>query len=140
MDRELIAPCGIYCGLCSSYLACVNKVPRKGGKFTYCAGCRPRDKQCAFLKKQCERLQKHAVQYCFECPTYPCERLEHVAGLYRTKYGLDIVQNLELIRDQGEDAVLEILYDRYACRRCGGLRSVHSGKCFECDEIKSWKD
>jgi hypothetical protein len=140
MDRQLIAPCGMYCGLCSSFLAYINQVPRERGKFTYCAGCRPRDKRCAFLKKQCELLLNHTVQYCGECPSYPCERLEHLATMYRTKYGLDFLQNLELIRDQGEDALLDALHDRYACRQCGGLRSVHSGKCFACDDIHSWKD
>lgn len=140
MDRQLIAPCGIYCGLCSSYLAYLHQVPRQRGKFTYCAGCRPRDKQCAWLKKHCERLQKHTVRYCFECPSYPCKRLEHLAEGYRTKYGEDVLQNLALIQGQGEDALLDALNQRYACERCGGLRSVHSGKCFQCDDIKSWKD
>jgi hypothetical protein len=140
MDQQLIAPCGMYCGLCSSYLAYLHQVPRQRGKFTYCAGCRPRGKPCAFLKRRCERLRSHTVQYCFECPDYPCQRLEHVAERYRTKYGLDFLQNLALVQTQGEDALLAALHERYACERCGGLRSVHSGKCFACDEIKSWKD
>jgi hypothetical protein len=28
MDRQLIALCGMYCGLCSSLLAHLNQVPR----------------------------------------------------------------------------------------------------------------
>lgn len=140
MDPQLIAPCGMYCGVCSSFLAYVNQVPRQRGKFSYCTGCRPRDKQCSFLIKHCERLRNHTVHYCYECPDYPCRRLEHVAAGYRAKYGLDFVHNLELIRDQGEEALLDALHDRFACRSCGELTSVHSGKCFVCDEIHSWKD
>lgn len=140
MDRQLMAPCGMYCGLCSAYLAYLHQVPRQHGKFTYCMGCRPRDKQCSWLKKRCELVQKHTVQYCFECPSYPCTMLERAAESYRTKYGLDFVENLALIRDRGEDVLLGALEERYACERCGDLRSIHSGKCFACDDISSWKD
>lgn len=140
MDRQLIAPCGIYCGLCSSYLADLNQVPRQRGRFTHCKGCRPRDKQCAWFKKRCERIANHTLKYCYECSSYPCRQLESLGDRYRTKYGLDILQNLELIRDQGEEALLAALKERFACERCGGLKSIHSGKCFACDEIRSWKD
>jgi len=121
-------------------LAYLNHIPRERGKFTYCAGCRPRDKSCSWLKKRCELLRNQAIQYCFECPSYPCTPLKHLAERYRTKYGLDFLANLELIRDQNEDVLLDALEDLHACERCGGLRSVHSGKCFACDDVHSWKD
>ncbi len=136
MDKQLIAPCGMYCGLCT-YL---YQIPRQRGQFNYCAGCRPRGKGCAWLKKRCELLRDHAVQYCFECPSYPCRQLEHLAGRYRMRYGLDFLANLELIRDQSEDVLLDVLKDRFACERCGGLMSIHSGKYFACDDVHSWKD
>ena len=140
MDRELIAPCGMYCGLCSSYLAYSHQVPRERGTFSYCTGCRPRNKQCSWMKKRCALLRDQTVRYCFECPSYPCTALEDLAERYRTKYGLDFLENLSLIQRDGEDALLDGLNGRYACERCGGLRSIHSGKCFECDELNSWKD
>jgi hypothetical protein len=140
LDRELISPCGMYCGLCSSYLAYLNLIPRQQGKLTYCAGCRPRDKQCSWLKKRCDQLRNHTIQYCYECMSYPCQELEHISNRYRTRYGLDFLENLALVQDEGEGALLEALERRYACQQCGGLRSIHSGKCFACDEIKSWKD
>lgn len=49
LSQELIAPCGMNCGICSSYLAYKNNMYGKG--FTNCTGCRARNKQCAFLKK-----------------------------------------------------------------------------------------
>lgn len=140
MDSSLIAPCGMYCGLCSSYLAHLHQVLRQRGKFTYCTGCRPRNKTCSWLKRHCERIEKQTVQYCFECPSYPCTPLEQLSSRYRTRYGLDFLQNLELVQGQGEEALLDALSDRYGCEQCGGLKSIHSGKCFTCDEIRSWKD
>ncbi len=49
MREELIAPCGMDCAVCSSYLALKNDVRAKGVRMAYCKGCRPRDKKCSFL-------------------------------------------------------------------------------------------
>ena len=139
LDRELIAPCGMYCGVCSSYLAQVHQLPRQRGKITHCAGCRPRDKQCAYLKGQCELLATGSIRYCFECPTYPCRNLAHIDQRYRQNYGMSFLENLNLIRDRGEKALLKSLAGRFACGKCGELTSIHNGKCFRCDEVKSWR-
>jgi hypothetical protein len=139
-DRQLIAPCGMYCGVCSSYLAYSHQTPRVRGRITYCAGCRPRNKQCSFLKKRCARLMDGAVEYCFECPSYPCERLQGIDTNYRRDYGMSLIENLDTIRAQGEDELLTVLEKRFACSECGELRSVHSGRCYTCDDIKGWKD
>ncbi len=140
MDIQLIAPCGMYCGICSSYLAYHYQVPRQRGKFSHCVGCRPRDKQCSWMKKRCELLHDHTVEYCCQCPAYPCGTLEHISERYRTQYGMSFLHNLELIRDQGEDALLAEIKQCFACEQCGGMKSIHNGKCFACDEIHSWKD
>jgi hypothetical protein len=140
LERQLIAPCGMYCGVCSAYLAYAHQTPRVRGKITYCAGCRPRNKQCSFLKKRCARLGDEAVEYCFECPSYPCENLKSVDASYRDKYGMSPLENLEIIHTQGEGALLDALSERYSCKKCGELRSIHSGKCYVCDDIKGWRD
>ena len=73
MKEELIAPCGMNCSICSGYLALLYNVKDKGLKMPYCTGCRPRNKQCAFLKKSCELLLTNKVKYCYECQEFPCE-------------------------------------------------------------------
>jgi len=55
-DSELVSPCGMNCAVCSGYLAFKNDVKRKGIRMPYCLGCRPRNKNCAFLKKHCSKL------------------------------------------------------------------------------------
>jgi len=51
LSPDLIAPCGMNCALCASYLALVNDLKSKGIKISYCTGCRARNKKCAFMKK-----------------------------------------------------------------------------------------
>lgn len=55
----------------------------------------------------------------------------HVALITGANHGIDAAVTRAL-------ASLDVLKGRYACERCGGLRSIHSGKCFTCDNISSW--
>ena len=50
MREELIAPCGMNCGICSGYLASKYDVKGKGVKMPYCIGCRPRDENMLSLR------------------------------------------------------------------------------------------
>jgi hypothetical protein len=93
LSAELIAPCGMNCALCSSYLALTNKLKSKGVKMPYCTGCRARNKQCAFLKKHCTRLLKVEVNFCFECPDFPCDRLKKLDDRYKSRYKMSMVDN-----------------------------------------------
>jgi len=52
-ESKMIAPCGMNCRICLSFFGyAVNGRKRKNR----CIGCRPRDKQCAFVKKRCDKL------------------------------------------------------------------------------------
>jgi hypothetical protein len=62
--KELIAPCGMNCNVCSTYLALENDTKAKGVKLPYCIGCRLRDKKCSFVKKKCKKLLNHKVEFC----------------------------------------------------------------------------
>jgi hypothetical protein len=132
MEEILIAPCGMNCALCASYLAMKYDLKRAGVMKSYCAGCRPRGKNCAFMKKACEKLGNGLVKYCFECPDFPCRRLKHLDTRYRTKYHMSMIENLELSGTR-EWRSLEKETAKWRCPGCGGVISCHSGLCFKCD-------
>jgi hypothetical protein len=132
MNEELIAPCGMNCGICSGYLAARYDVKSKGIKMPYCTGCRPRNKQCAFLKKRCSLLLEGKVQYCYECKDYPCERLVHLDKRYRSLFRMSMVENLEYIRDNGITQFLEREEEKWRCPECGAVICCHNGICFNC--------
>ena len=143
IDPQLIAPCGMNCAICSSYLAYKNNIPRKKGKISYCSGCRIRNKQCAFLKKKCEdnlKLLRGEVNFCFECNRFPCERLSHLDQRYRKNFGMSLINNLNKIKEKGILTFIEDQYRKYKCPKCGNLISIHSKKCFVCGKVNSWKD
>lgn len=132
VNEELIAPCGMNCGVCVSYLAMKNDLKNKGFAKKYCVGCRPRGKNCTFLKNQCGRLGKGLVRFCYECGEYPCRRLKALDKRYRTFYHMSMIENLELIKTQGIGSLLEKEAAKWRCPECGGTICCHNGLCFNC--------
>jgi hypothetical protein len=132
MNEQLIAPCGMNCGLCSSYLATRYDLKSKGIQESHCTGCRPRNKQCAFLKKKCNSLLNGGVQYCYQCPDFPCERLQHLDKRYRTLYRMSMIENLEYIKKNGILQFLTREQEKWKCPQCGEVICCHNGICFGC--------
>jgi hypothetical protein len=138
---DLIAPCGMNCKICSGYLAQKNDVKSKGVGIPYCIGCRPRDKKCAFLKKQCVLIMENKVRFCYECKNFPCDRLKKIDKRYRSRYRMSMIDNLNFIKENGIEKFLENENKKWKCPNCGGIISCHNGICFECglDILKNKK-
>jgi len=132
MRKELIAPCGMNCAVCSGYLALEHDVKAKGVRMPYCKGCRPREKKCAFLKKRCDLLLNKQVEYCYECKDFPCKNLKHLDKRYRTLYRMSFIENLTFIKEHGVDKFLEKQREEWKCSNCGGVICCHNGICFNC--------
>ena len=138
IDPVLIAPCGMNCAICSGYLSYSNNL-----KISKCIGCRPRNKQCAYIKKQCKNgpeLLKGEIDFCYRCPLFPCDRLVKLDKRYRTDYGMSMIENLKFIKKNGIEKFIQSQYRKYRCKKCGGLKSVHNNKCFKCEMVTSWRN
>jgi hypothetical protein len=79
-------------------------IPEKKRK---CAGCRGSNKNksisCArCIIKNCEILKDSNWKHCSEkCEKFPCQRLKNLDKIYRTKYGMSMIENLRFIKDNG---------------------------------------
>jgi hypothetical protein len=131
-NAELVAPCGMNCGICSNYLAGTRDIKTRGVRMPYCRGCRPRNKPCAFLKKRCHLLREGRVKFCSGCPDVPCEPLKTLDKRYRERYHMSMLENLAFIQDHGFDAFLGKEERKWRCPDCGGTISCHNGICFDC--------
>ncbi len=133
LAKELIAPCGMNCSICSKYLAYVNNLKR-----SQCKGCRPRNQRCTYLFEKCtgiNRTTKGNAAFCFECGSYPCEQINRMDDRYRSNYNMSPKDNLDSIQKNGIDSFIQVQYKKYKCSKCGGLISIHNRKCFKCDTI-----
>lgn len=141
MEEILIAPCGMNCGICLAYLAREHDLKKQGIMRNYCEGCRPRGKNCAFMKKSCYLLGEGKVQYCFECDDLPCARLKRLDKRYATKYHMSMIENLEYIKKHGMEKFLKKEEKKWRCPECGGVICCHNGICFSCglEKLKNKK-
>jgi hypothetical protein len=147
-DSVLIAPCGMNCALCASYIAQKNDLKTKGIRMPYCAGCRPRNKQCSFIKKRCSKLLTGEVVFCYECADFPCNNLKAIDARYSSRYRMSMVENLHFINVQGMEKFLKMQQEKWKCPTCGGLICCHNGLCFNCDleklkakkKVYQWED
>jgi len=127
--EDLIAACGMNCRICIGYFGYTMSGKKRKMK---CIGCKPRDKSCAFLKKYCKKLTKKEVDYCYECPDFPCFYLEKLDTTYRQRYNMSMIENLEYIRDNGIKNFLKQQERKYKCSECGGVICIHNGICYSC--------
>jgi Protein of unknown function (DUF3795) len=136
---ELVASCGMNCALCSGYQAYIHASETSQYKSPRCKGCRPRGKMCAWIKRDCDQLRTRNINFCYECETFPCDHLTKLDARYRTRYSYSMVDTLCSIKANGIEATLAGQREKHRCSRCGGVTCIHNGKCYHCDEVKSWR-
>jgi len=128
---ELIAPCGMNCGICVAYFG--YTMTGKKRKHA-CNGCRTRKSRCAFIKQQCGKLATNKIEYCFECEIFPCDFLKVLNSRYRAKYGMSMIENLRQIQAEGIHQFLKNEQERWKCPTCRGVICVHDKKCYACNQ------
>lgn len=129
MRPDLVAPCGMDCRLCYAYQREKN----------HCDGCRNEldityktkgRNSCAI--KNCTVIQGSTSGFCFECDRFPCQRLKQLDKRYRTKYHMSMIENLQMIEQNGMDAFLRQQGQRWTCPTCGRFICVHKAACLYC--------
>ena len=128
-NANLIAPCGMNCGLCIGHLR--EKRP--------CGGCFKIDddnkpmvcRSCKIVN--CEFLSGTDSGFCYECKKYPCTRLKNLDKRYRTKYGMSMIENLSYIKYHGLEKFLNNEEEKWKCTVCGLGLSVHRDFCIHCN-------
>ena len=131
-SEELIAPCGMNCGICLGFFGYTMSGKKRKNE---CIGCNPSGKSCAHLKKFCEKLTKKEIEYCYECKDFPCIHLEKLDQSYQKRFNMSMIENLRMIKKHGMDAFLKEQEKKYKCPECGEIICVHNGKCYSCDTL-----
>jgi hypothetical protein len=87
-ERELIAPCGLYCGACSVHrartdISLAEKLAKRLGmaaKDVACSGCRSQKGLVSVIgPPACETyeccVEKKGLEFCYQCHDFPCLKL-----------------------------------------------------------------
>jgi hypothetical protein len=129
MDKEIsvimIAPCGMNCQVC--YVHLKKKKP--------CQGCRGQDEAKPEHCRKC-KIKVCAfglgIDYCIQCPSFPCAVVKRLDKSYRQRYQESLVDNAIRLSNLGANCFLHEEREKWLCRVCGGIVSLHDRVCSEC--------
>lgn len=126
-DKNLIAPCGMNCGVCIAYLR--KKKP--------CGGCRIRSnnkpKHCiSCVIVNCDHLTGTESGFCIDCPHFPCRRMKSLDLRYRKNYHTSLIDNQKQIKAEGMQSFLWSESCKWLCPYCGKTTSIHRDICLNC--------
>jgi hypothetical protein len=131
-EMNLAAPCGMYCGTCRAYLLLTKNLLEKRGYKQGCPGCRIRNKNCVFIKSYCSLIKNQQIDFCFECDKFPCTNRGGIDRKSKNKYNIDLVGNLQRLKEVGLKEWLKEQENKWKCSRCGGTICVHDQMCVDC--------
>ncbi|MBE0634908.1 DUF3795 domain-containing protein [Candidatus Bipolaricaulota bacterium] len=137
-DRNLEAFCGLYCGACYTYVArqrgtLADHAASRGRPLedAKCNGCRS-----GVLSSSCrdctlrDCAQERGLTSCGDCFDMPCDELLRITKLL--PHLVEIVGNLERLREVGSAEWLDEQAAHWACPACKTPGSWYEVKCTAC--------
>jgi hypothetical protein len=126
MKNRSLAPCGVICDLCLAFQRTKNRCVgcnNEGNKPYHCTVC---------SIKSCEEKDGDPEQLCSDCRKFPCRRIKDLDKRYRTKYGENLITNLETASSEGLTRFIKSAHKKWTCKNCGELLCVHRESCLYC--------
>lgn len=124
---ETAAICGLFCGTCPSYPeeceGCLS-----GKVAPSCADCGSGFRACA---------KSHRITRCYECPEFPCARLEDFSKRHIENgicHHAQVIGNLKSMKKLGLAAWTEEQTRKNTCHTCGQLIPWYERRCPACAE------
>lgn len=142
VKKELLAPCGLYCGVCGILIAHrddnlkfkerLTAVYGVGVEEIRCQGCLSDDpfKYCRLCPiKSC--TAEKGIEGCHQCADFPCNFLEGFPLPVGKKV---ILRAIPAWRELGTERWVEEEEKRYHCPHCGSALFRGAKRCRECKE------
>ncbi|MFX0103329.1 MAG: DUF3795 domain-containing protein [Candidatus Hodarchaeota archaeon] len=144
VNKDLLAPCGLYCGVCSIQIAYRDKNPKfkralmkiyssfvkseddikctgcmsDGVLFDYCKSCPIRD--C---------VKKKGFEGCYQCDEFPCKFIKRFPIPVGKKV---IMRTIPEWKELGTEKWVEAEEKRYRCPECGNPLFRGAKRCNKC--------
>ena len=144
VKKELLSPCGLYCGVCSIYIAHrdnnlkfkqillpIYKAFAKNVDDIACTGCLsdgvvfPVCRKCPV--KNC--VKEKGIDGCHQCDEWPCKFIENFPIAVGKKV---IMRSIPTWREKGTEKYVEEEEKRYHCPECGNPLFRGAKRCNKC--------
>ena len=141
VERELLAPCGLYCGVCAVRIAHRDDNQKFKEKLVAVYGVSsPEDIRCGgclsddrfFYCQVCPIRDCNAnkgFEACHQCDEWPCEMIENFPLPVGKKV---IMRAIPAWRELGTEAWVEQEEKRYSCPSCGTALFRGAKRCRNC--------
>ncbi len=144
INQELVAPCGLYCGVCGIYCATVSadqplkeKLAKAYGDTSdkiNCRGCLSDSVYwyCAVCAiKSCTKEKRYSG--CHQCDSFPCDKISNFPVPEGKK---NILRAIPIWRELGTEAFIKGEEKLFSCDNCGTKLFRGARKCRQCGTIK----
>jgi predicted RNA-binding Zn-ribbon protein involved in translation (DUF1610 family) len=140
IDRNLLAPCGLYCGVCGVMIAQRDGNENLRTKLAGFYGCQPQDLVCegcmsevrsefcrvCHIRACCEAK---GYEGCHLCADWPCAHIESFPVPVGKKV---IMRAIPTWRDLGTEKYVSLEEARYLCPNCGQALFRGTKRCRGC--------
>ncbi len=140
-DKRLAAVCGLFCPACTIFIGTredperlkpiVDRV-RKSVDELKCDGCRT-EKRCFYCRERCKMAKcasDRGLEFCGECPEYPCRDLKVFQA--EMPHRIELWKSQERIRAVGYKKWYSEMIEHYSCSKCGTINSTYDLTCRKC--------
>jgi hypothetical protein len=139
-NPELIAPCGIYCGVCPQLIAYKNNNDRLKEKLSASFGIKPEEIVCEGCTSETPFLfcvscgikscvQEKEIESCAECDNFPCDKIENFPV---KKFVEKITWDVNYRRQHGKDSWISKTIEINSCPSCQTLNHWIAKRCLSC--------
>jgi hypothetical protein len=144
VNKNLLAPCGLYCGVCAIYIAHRDdnlkfKERLRGlyGRWSKnvedikCTGCMSDDVVFGFCQKCPIRdcVKGNGIEGCHQCDEWPCGMIERFPIPVGKKV---LMKDIPKWRELGTEKWVEMVENRYKCPDCGNPLFRGAKRCNKC--------
>ena len=139
-NLHVAAVCGLSCEVCTLFIGThedPSRLERLSALFQLppdqllCDGCRTERRPARCQK--CEFIpcaQKHGVEFCGQCPEFPCEPLKIFQAAM--PHRRELWQDQARIKEVGPEQWLAEKRHHHACPQCQTLNSAYDLRCRTC--------
>ena len=142
ITKELVAPCGQYCGACGIYVAHRDNDTQLKEQLTEVYGVSVDKMECQgclsdelFIGCQTCSIRsctiKKGIDGCHQCNDFPCEFISECPYPVEKRIMLRAIPTR---RSLGIDRWIEEEEKRYSCPKCGSRLFIRARICYECRE------
>ncbi len=139
-DKKLIAPCGLYCGVCAVLIAHRDNNQKFKERLTQVYGVSPYEIKCEgclsenlfFYCSNCpirDCALSKGFEGCHQCDGFPCEHIENFPLPVGKKV---ILRAVPAWRELGTEKWIASEIERYHCPECGYALFRGAKRCRSC--------